>query len=230
MADEVTPTETSAPMETPANDAAAVSGETALGSASTGEEVADTAATETGEVANAEEQGATEGEEAAPTTPEAYELQFSDGFVGDPATLEAATPVLKELGLNNEQAQQLVPLLEQHTTRVLEAAQQAQAELINAERANWLTTAKGDAEIGGDNWDNTIITAAKALDGLGFTKGSDFRKFLDESGLGNHPEMIRAFARVGAKISEDSEFPRGGASAPAKSREELLYPSMTRKD
>lgn len=230
MADETTSIETSAAETAIPNDAAAASDATALGDASIADGTADPAQTETGEAAQADGEGTKEGEEAAQTVPEAYELQFSEGFVGDPATLEAATPVLKELGLSNDQAQALVPLLETHTTRVLEAAQQAQAELINAERSNWLTSAKADAEIGGEKWDATIVAAAKGLDGLGFPKGSPLRDLLDASGLGNHPEMIRAWSRVGEKISEDNDFPRGGGTAPAKSREEILYPSMTKKD
>jgi hypothetical protein len=226
LADETTSTETLTAETVIPNDAAAAPAATALGDASTDGTAAEPTQTETGEAAQTDEQGAKEGEEAAQTVPEAYELQFSDGFVGDPATLEAATPVLKELGLSNDQAQALVPLLETHTSRVLEAAQQAQAEMINAERSNWLTNAKADAEIGGEKWDTTIVAAAKGLDGLGFPKGSPLRDLLDASGLGNHPEMIRAWSRVGEKISEDSSFPRGGGvQTGARTNAEILYPS-----
>lgn len=233
MADEATSTETSAETVA-ANDApdtAAASDDqgTALGGA--GVEGDDGSTAEGDDQAQANGETAKEGEEAAKAeVPEAYELTFSEGFVADTATLEAATPILKDLGLTNEQAQSLVPVLEAHTTNVLNAAQQAQAELINAERANWLTSAKADPEIGGEKWDDTIVSAAKALDMVGFGKDSEFRKFLNESGLGNHPEMIRAFARFGTRVSEDNEFPRGGGMSPTKSREEILYPSMTKKD
>ena len=35
---------------------------------------------------------------------------------------------------------------------------------------------------------------------------------LDESGLGNHPEMIRAWAKVGGAIGEDGDFVRGAGT------------------
>lgn len=225
MADEVTSTETSAAETVTANDApaaeavvdqgAAEGDETALGAA-------DTEAADAGEA---------EGEAAQPEIPEAYELTFSEGVTADAATIEEATPLLKELNLSNEQAQKFVPIIEAHTERAIKARDAQIDQFITEQRKGWLDAAKSDEQIGGKNWDATIVDAAKALDRFGAVKGSEFRGLLDQTGLGNHPEMIRMFAAIGKAISEDTDFPRAsGANAPAQSREEILYPSMTKKD
>ena len=91
--------------------------------------------------------------------------------------------------------------------------------------ADWLAEAKADEEIGGGKWDESISTSAKGLDNLGFPKGSPFRIFLSESGLGNHPEMIRAFARVGKAIGEDGDFVRADPAAQVTNPARILYPN-----
>lgn len=215
MADEATPIETSETVtEIPANEAAPAVTETALAGAD-----ADTA-----EVTDTAEDGETS--DTAVEVPEAYELTFSEGIAPDDATIAEATPLLQELKLSNEQAQKFVPLIEAHTARAL-AARDAQIDsYIAGERAAWLESAKADPEIGGDKFDASLTSAAKALDRFGATKDSDFRALLETSGLGNHPEMIRMFAKIGAAVSEDTSFPRSGSATQApRTLAETLYPS-----
>jgi hypothetical protein len=197
---------------------------TALGGDPVTEEItADAASAD--EAADQPEGEAGEGEKVVP---EAYELTVSDGFELDAAAIEAATPVFQELGLSNDQAQKLIPIAEQFAQSITDRLNQQIIGAVTAERAAWLEEAKSDAEIGGDKWDGTLVTAAKALDTLGFTKGSPFRNLLNESGLGNHPEMIRAFAKVGRALSEDNDFIRSGQVATgARTAAETLYPSKS---
>ncbi len=63
--------------------------------------------------------------------------------------------------------------------------------------------------------------AARALDRFG---GDGFREFLDQHGLGNHPQVVRFAFQAGALISEDTTLERGGdTAAKPKSREEKYY-------
>lgn len=227
----MTPTATSEATTTPEtvtpNDGVA---ETALGGATVegadgGEGGAPQADTET-QADGAEGEEGEAGE--ASVVPEKYELTVSEGFDLDPAALEAATPVFQELGLSNEQAQKLIPVAEQFAASIGDKLNQQILESVAQERAAWLNEAKADEEIGGNKWEASLVTAAKALDTLGFAKGTPFRNLLDESGLGNHPEMIRAFVKVGRAISEDSDFPRSGAATTgARTAAETLYPSKS---
>lgn len=224
MADEATPMENSVTTETAATDAAVEP--TALGGGPLTDEAADTPA-DAAETDAKPEGEAGEGEPEA-VVPEKYELTVSEGFDLDAATLEAATPIFQELGLTNDQAQKLIPVAEGFAQKIVAQVNDEIGAAIRAERAEWLDTAKADPEIGGDKFDATLVSAAKALDTLGFTKGHPFRALLDTSGLGNHPEMIRAFAKVGRALSEDNDFIRSGqATTGARSPAESLYPSKS---
>lgn len=163
--------------------------------------------------------------EEAPQVPDAYELTAGEGLVIHPADVDAATPIFKELGLSNDQANKLMPVAAQFAQRIGDQFNQQILDNVMTERKAWLATAEADPEIGGPQWKGSIVTAAKALDGLGFEKGSPFRVLLDDSGLGNHPEMIRAWVKVGKAIGEDAKFPRSDSNAPQpKSHAQTLYP------
>jgi hypothetical protein len=54
----------------------------------------------------------------------------------------------------------------------------------------------------------------------------EFVPFLNESKLGNHPEMLRAFYRIGQAISQDGFVPgRGGAGSPANAQPCIPLPT-----
>lgn len=176
-----------------------------------------------GTVLGGEEAPAAPEDGASPESvvPETYELTAPDGVTLDPAALEIATPVFKELGLSNEQASKLVPVAAQWREAITSEIQQAAVSQHAALSAGWVTEARADAEIGGANWDASTAAAAKALDMFGAPKGSALRQILNETGLGNNPEMIRVFARIGKAVSEDGFIP-GGAKTP-KTIEEKFY-------
>lgn len=169
---------------------------------------------------------------AAPTTPaeavgapEAYDLKPPEGATLDTDALAIAEPVLREMGLTNEQAQKLTDAYAQIVPKVAERMQSEQTAQITAQRKEWADEAKADPEIGGANWNASITASAKALDRLGAPAGSPFRELLNVTGLGNHPEMIRIFAKMGNAIGEDTDFVRGEAAPTEKNAARILYPN-----
>jgi hypothetical protein len=171
--------------------------------------------------------------EGADTVPEAYDLKLTvpgkddDGkdietqIEMDKVLLDKATPVLKELGLSNDKANKLAPLVLDVQARMAEQ----QAEDHKAMTAQWARDAEKDPEIGGKKWSETQALAAKALDHYGAPKGSEFRQLLDDTGLGNHPTMIAMFRKVGASIAEDTKLERDTTNPQGKKdRLETLYP------
>jgi len=220
LVDDVTPTESSATTETaPANDAA-VDTSTVLGAA-----VTEDTGTDTAEAKASTADEAPEADAPAKVVPETYELTAPEGTTLNPADIEAATPIFKKLGLSNEEASELLPVAADFAKRVVDQANQAALSSIMEQRTTWLNEAKSDKEIGGAQFDANVVVAAKGLDALGFTKGSPLRNLLDDSGLGNHPEMIRAWVKVGRAIAEDSSFERSGNEpASPKTFAETLYP------
>ncbi len=164
-------------------------------------------------------------DDITPGIPDSYQLTAPEGLTLDAQAIEAATPMFRELGLSNDAANKLMPVAAQFAQGITEKINQQIISQVQTERKAWLDSARADPEIGGAHWNRTIATAASALDSLGLARGSPFRVLLDESGLGNHPEMIRAFAKVGQAIGEDNDFTRGSrAPITRKGAAETLYP------
>ena len=137
------------------------------------------------------EQETTEG------APEKYE--FNDKVadapeVLDPEVLTAFGEVAKELDLPQEAAQKVLD-------KVAPVIQARQAEQVEKARIEWAEESQSDEEFGGESFESNIEVAKSALNAFGT---DPFKQLLQESGLGNHPEVIRFMYRAGKAISEDS--------------------------
>lgn len=161
------------------------------------------------DTSTAENQPATT-EEATETV---YEFTMPEGVEIDPETLGNLTGLSRELGLTQEQAQKIADLGAQQAQRWAAAQEQAIAEAS----AQWIDTVKTDKEIGGDKMAEKLAVAKRALDRFGTP---ELTQLLNESRLGNHPELIRAFYRAGQAISDDALVPGGrsvrGTTDPAQ--------------
>ncbi len=161
----------------------------------------------------------TEGEQAKPEgAPEKYEFQAPEGQKFDDTVLGAYSEIAKELNLPQDAAQKVLD-------KVAPVIQARQAEQIEAVRTAWAESAKTDKEFGGDKLPENIATAKKALDTFG---SPELKKLLNESGLGNNPEVIRAFYRAGKAISED-KFVGGKGAPPDANDARSLYPNSNLK-
>lgn len=139
--------------------------------------------------------------------PEKYEFDAGEGKEFDAGVVEAFSEVAKELNLSQADAQKVLD-------KVAPVIQARQAEQLEGLRNDWVNAAKSDAEFGGEKISENLGIAKKALDSFG---SPDLRALLEESGLGNHPEVIRFMFRAGKAISEDSFVggsPVGGRGSP----------------
>lgn len=197
---------------------AAKTEETVLGSAETEKTEA-----KPGE-AKTEEKTEAKAETTTSAAPEKYELKVSDDqFKGiDTDVLAEAEPTLRELNLSNEQAQKLMPLAESLVKKTMDRAEAAITDRAIQNRKEWADAFDADPEIGGANKAQTIADAAKAFDHYGLKKGEGLRLLLDESGLGNHPDLIRFVAAVGRDTAEGTHD-RGSAATTPKTPEGALY-------
>ena len=132
-----------------------------------------------------------------------YDLKMPDGVELDTELAEALGPEFKDLGLTNAQAQKLVDKY----IGIQQARAAAQGETFAKTVAGWADNAKKDPEIGGDKWDVSVQSAQRAVNRLGTPALKDY---LNASGGGNHPELIRFMAKAGNLIAEDS--PAGGGA------------------
>ena len=145
---------------------------------------------------------------AEPQVPETYELQMPEGVELDKATADEFTTIAKELKLDQAAAQKLADIAAKQAQRQVEA----HTALVES----WVEQVKTDKDIGGDKLDENLSIARKALDTFGTP---ELRDVLNASGLGNHPEVIKAFLKAGKAISEDrfvAGAPKGNDTDPAK--------------
>lgn len=155
-----------------------------------------------------------EGGEKAAEVPEKYELEFPEGVEPDEKLLESVTPVFKELGLTNEQAQKLTAAY----AGVYQASMEAHAAVV----AEWATQVQDDKEIGGTRFKESVETARAAI--KQFADPSVLEQ-LDATGLGNHPGVVKMFYRIGKALGEDKHVPPGNPTHQRKSPVELFYPN-----
>ncbi|MDW5502458.1 hypothetical protein R6Y99_21915 [Pseudomonas lundensis] len=193
-----------ADVDTPADGTA--SGDSANGDTPAAEKTAEELAAE-----KAEKDAADKAEkDKKPAAPEKYELAAPEGQELDANALAVFEPIAKELGLTQEQAQKLVDIYPQ--------IQQQQAEAWSKQGEEWREQVKSDKEIGGDKYTANVGNAQKALDQFG---SPALREYLETTLLGNHPELVRFFAKVGKAVSEDTMvMPNNGGQLSAA---DVLY-------
>lgn len=138
--------------------------------------------------------------------PEKYEFKPAEGQELDTAALEQFEPIARELNLTNEQAQKMVDL---YGTKIMPMVQQQQAEAWQKTTEQWAADVKADKEIGGDKLIDNLSAAQRAMEQFG---DPELKEYLDTTGLGNHPALVKAFIKVGKAMSEDKVVTGGHES------------------
>ncbi|EMX0849490.1 peptidase [Pluralibacter gergoviae] len=146
--------------------------------------------------------------------PEKYDFKAGEGIELDTAALADFEPVARDLNLTNEQAQKLVDAY----PKILSGVQQRQADAWQAQTEEWAAAVKADKEVGGDRLTENLSAAQRALDQFGTPELKDY---LEGTGLGNHPELVKAFIKVGKAMSEDGMVT--GNESGQRSAAEVLY-------
>lgn len=169
--------------------------------------------------------------------PETYEFKDAEGkpLELDAKALEAFTPLAKELGLTNEQAQKLVDLNLNLTKDIAKGSVDAQIAAWNTQVTAWKGENRADKEFGnganGKSYAENLGLARKALDTYGTPA---LTKALDVSGFANHPEIVRFFYKVG-KASSEGTFVSGntgGGASPSNTEAEIarrMFPNSNLK-
>lgn len=156
----------------------------------------------------------------AAVVPETYDLKLPDGSRLDPSRVEKIASLAKERKLSNEAAQEI--LTREH--EVVEGYATAQQAAYQQQQEAWSTALKADKELGGDNLNKKVELASRVVNRFGT---EEFKKALNETGLGNHPELVRVFARVAEKLGEDNlVLPGAAPAAGPKDLRDVFYPKQ----
>lgn len=156
-------------------------------------------------------------EEAAKAAgaPEKYEpFTPPEGGQLDAAVMEQFGEVARELNLPQDKAQLLID-------RMAPKIAARQAEQVQALSAEWQAQATADKEYGGDKLPENLAVAQKAMTAFATP---ELTKLLNDTGLGNHPEVIRFMVRAGKAIGEDRVITGGVPGATTqRSAADVLY-------
>ena len=148
---------------------------------------------------------------ATPGAPESYEFSAPEGVTLDEAMVGKFSEFAKTLNLPQEKAQELLNLHIEQT-----AAQLSKYTEINKQ---WVEQAKADKEFGGADFTKNMANVAKANKNFG---SPELTQLLNQSGLGNNPEIIRFMYRVGKAMGEDT-LHRGNPATPTASKASSIY-------
>lgn len=157
-------------------------------------------------------------EPAAVGAPDKYtDFKVPDGFQLDPDAIAKATPVFKELGLNQDAAQKLVDTYRELTEQAVAAPREAYLKLTS----DWLKEAQDHPDLRGKlgPGQEVNVRIGQLLSSLPDQKlASDFREAMDLTGVGNHPAFIRVFDHVAKLLTEGKHVAGNGPSPGGQSR------------
>lgn len=131
------------------------------------------------------------------TVPEKYEVKV-EGFDVDATLLDALTPVFKKHNLSQAAVQELAESYAPVVKAQMEASDKAKLDAWKAEIEGWKTES---TKMLGAEAPKELAFAARFIDKFG---GPKLRELLNDTGLGNHPEAVKAFIKAGKAISEDA--------------------------
>ena len=150
--------------------------------------------------------------------PEKYaDFTIPEGAEVNQPRLDEFKTLAKEYNLSQEKAQGLIDLQakleEDNADKLLEAYEKT--------KEGWMK--ESIKELGAD-YKKELVFAEKTIAKFGT---SDLRKVLNDTGLGNHKELVNFFVKVGKTISEDT-FVEGEQKGKLKTDAELFYPNMNK--
>lgn len=164
----------------------------------------------TNDKANTEPKG--DDKKSVSAAPEKYEFTAGKDQELDKEAVAAFEPIAREIGLSNEQAQKIVDV---YGSTIMPQIAKQQEAAWQKQVTEWAETVKADKELGSVE---SIGNAQKAMDQFGTP---ELKQYLNDSGLGNHPELFRIFSKIGKAMSEDGFV--GGSGENARSSADILF-------
>lgn len=157
--------------------------------------------------------------------PESYEtFTLLEGIEINEADLTEFSDIAKDLNLTQDQAQKLVDYQSKRAEAADSEIETQLQEAFQKQQEDWVAELKADKDFGGDNLDKNIGLGVKVVNKFG---SPELKTVLDSSGMGNNPELIKMFSKIGKAFSEDSlDHDADTGSGAGKSIEEKLYPNQ----
>lgn len=134
------------------------------------------------------------------------DLSLPDGAAVDEKEMASYKNLAKELNLTPESAQAILDFEAKRLSAGAAAAATAWQEQVKQEH--------------GDKLPIVMATCARAINQFG---GDELRTLLDQTGLGNHPILVRAFYQAGSLLKEDKQAGSNGTAKADVTFAQALY-------
>lgn len=167
-------------------------------------------------------------EPPAPVVPDTYALKLADGSALDASDVATVAEYAKANKLTQEQASAYLTSQETVAKGALDRKDAAQ----QTERDSWIQLVTNDKDLGGEKLGETAKLTMAAMERFAPGKDHPFRKYLNETGLGNHPDVVRTFVAIGKAMAEDkppAAQPGAGGTFDKEAALANMYPSMAKK-
>lgn len=151
-----------------------------------------------------EQERTKEAEQQQQTAPKHYVLKNANGEDVEPQELEMMSRMFKDVNLSQEQAQKLYSAYEKEQGSFIELSQKA----FNQIRDDWFNQTISDPQIGGQNIGQTKLCIKRVMQQCG---NKELSEFLNKTGLGFNPAMVRFMTKVGELLGNDNHFVQGQA-------------------
>lgn len=125
----------------------------------------------------------------AKTSPESYVLDLPN-FQGSPEDLAFVTEMAQQSGLPAKEASEFLRRSEIYQTILQEKTAEA-----------WAEASRTDPEFGGAQFDANLAVAKR---GYNMFASDGLKSLLEQTGYGNHPEVLRIFHKIGKMMGEDN--------------------------
>ena len=151
-----------------------------------------------------------------------YALKLEEGSPLSDSDIDRISTLAKEKGLSEEDAKALISGEEAAVT----GYKDAQMQEVEDVRSSWVEESKSDKEFGGEEFDANMATAKTAIDKYG---SAEFKKALEDTGFGNHPEVVRTFYRIGEAMANDKLVTAESQVSGKLETANVLYPTSVEK-
>jgi len=173
--------------------------------------------------------------EEKPAELPAFEWQFPDDVTVDKERISEVNKLFGEFALSAKVDPKLVQglgqqLMERHTSEIKKVAQivaESYDKVWKDQTKAWRDAFIADPEIGGNKRDTTVTAAKEFILRHGGTpeQQTELRTILQKTGLGNHPALIRTFAKANLSMAEPRSLPADTPPTPPTKLKNKMYGS-----
>lgn len=175
-----------------------------------------------------------EGQSDEPAPPPTYEpFTLPEGITLEEERLKEFTGILSEFegktkaehAAVQEFGQKAVDFHVAEIQKTVEAYTQKIEQDWENTKKTWKESFMSDPELGGNRWQTTINSALSFIRTHGGNEDqqAEFRKLMNDTGIGNHPAMIRMLANAGTKMVEGAPLVAQTPLSPPKSKTQTMY-------